>query len=185
MVDRIQKRRRVYNVPGHVHYLTYSCNDRLPLLSKDRTRDWVIETVRTARARHGFDLYAYVIMPEHVHLALRPRWPGDDVSRILYDLKRPVSVKAKRWLQQTGEAEWLRRLSARHGQRKVLHFWQPGGGYDKNVWQERAITEIIDYIHANPVRRGLVERPTDWPWSSARYWAGTGQVLLEMDPVPV
>jgi len=124
-------------------------------------------------------------MPEHVHLALRPHGSGSDVSRILYDLKRPVSVKVKRWLQQIGQAEWLRRLSARHGSRKVFHFWQPGGGFDKNVWQERAISEIIDYIHANPVRRGLVERPTDWLWSSARCWAGMDRVLLEIDPLLV
>jgi len=185
MAPRIRKRRRVYNEPGHAHYLTYSCKDRLPLLSKDRTRNWGIDAIRTARTRHAFHLYAYVLMPEHVHLALRPRRRDDDVSRILYDLKRPVAVKAKRWLQQTGGAEWLRRLSARHGPRKVFHFWQPGGGFDKNVWQDRAISEIIDYIHANPVRRSLVEKPTDWPWSSARYWAGIDGALLAMDPLPV
>jgi len=185
MAPRIRKRRRVYNEPGHAHCLTYSCKDRLPLLSKDRPRNWGIDAIRTARARHAFHLYAYVLMPEHVHLALRPRRPDDDVSRILYDLKRPVSVKAKGWLQQTGGAEWLRRLSARHGSRKVFHFWQPGGGFDKNVWQDRTISEIIDYIHANPVRRGLVDTPTDWPCSSARYWADMDGVLLKMDPLPV
>jgi putative transposase len=41
---------------------------------------------------------------------------------------------------------------------------------------------IIDYIHLNPVRRGLVERPEDWAWSSARWYAGLRPVPLEMDP---
>jgi len=184
MAARIRKRRRVFNEPGHAHYLTYSCKDRLPLLSKDSTRTWVIEAIGTARQRHEFDVYAYVIMPEHVHLAVRPRRTEHDLSRFLYDVKRPVSWKAKRRLQQTGDTEWLRRLSARHGNHKVFCFWLPGGGYDKNVCQQRVIREIIDYIHANPVRRGLADTSTEWLWSSARYWAGMDRVLLEMDPIP-
>jgi len=93
-------------------------------------------------------------MLEHVHLAVRARRPDYDVSTFLYDVKRPVSWKAKRRLQQTGNSEWLRRLSVRHGKRKVFRFWQPGGGYDKNVWQQRPLLEILDYIRANPIRRG-------------------------------
>ena len=56
MAARIRKRRRVFNEPGHAHYLTYSCKDRLPLLSKDNTRKWVIEAIGTARQRHEFDV---------------------------------------------------------------------------------------------------------------------------------
>ena len=40
---------------------------------------------------------------------------------------------------------------------------------------------MIDYIHGNPVRRGLVQRPEDWDWSSARRYAGLGPALIEMD----
>jgi hypothetical protein len=44
-----------------------------------------------------------------------------------------------------------------------------------------ALRAVIDYIHANPVRRGLVARPEDWEWSSARWYAGLRPVKLEMD----
>ena len=68
---------------------------------------------------------------------------------------------------------------------EVFRFWHPGGGYDENVWNERPIPEILDYIHMNPVRRGLVEQPTDWTWSSARFWSGNRDVPLLMDPIDV
>jgi putative transposase len=49
-------------------------------------------------------------------------------------------------------------------------FWQRGGGYDRNIRTVKEMHEKIAYIHANPVRRGLVERVADWPWSSWRAW---------------
>jgi len=62
-------------------------------------------------------------------------------------------------------------------------FWQRGGGYDRNVWEPDTLRKMIEYIHDNPVRRGLVTRATDWPWSSARFNAGTGDAVLAMDPL--
>lgn len=178
-----RKKKKTYDVPGHAHFLTYSCNQRLPLLSKDRSRGWVIETIESARAKFDFDLWAYVLMPEHVHLLIHPRQPEYEMKRILAALKRPVSARAKAYLLDTGNLVWLRRLTVREGDQEVFRFWQAGGGYDENLWQDRPIHEVIAYIHANPVRRGLVAVPTDWPWSSARYWAGDLSGSLRMDPL--
>ena len=78
-----RKRCRRYDDPGHAHALTFSCHRRLPLLSRDRTRKSLVESIDEARVREQFDLWAYVIMPEHVHALIRPREPGYEVSRIL------------------------------------------------------------------------------------------------------
>lgn len=51
------------------HWLTFSCYRRLPLLSKDQSRQWFVEAMKDARKSHGFHLWAWVIMPEHVHVA--------------------------------------------------------------------------------------------------------------------
>ena len=76
------------------------------------------------------------------------------------------------FLKKTDPA-WLERLTARQPGGKVeRHFWQPGGGYDRNIFSTKALMSVVNYIHANPVRRGLVEDPLDWEWSSARWWAG-------------
>ncbi|MBL7141239.1 MAG: transposase [Planctomycetes bacterium] len=184
MDEPIRKRRRVYDEPGHAHYLTFSCRHRLPLLGKDRTRRWFLEAVETARQRHAFDVYAYVIMPEHAHLLVRGRTGHDGLSRFLYDLKRPVAWKAKTWLRTGGRTAWLDRLTSTRGRRNVFHFWQPGGGFDRNMTDRADLPEVMAYIHANPVRRGLAESPTDWIWSSARFWEGLDGVLISMDSLP-
>ncbi len=178
-----RKRKVTYNEPGHAHFLTYSCYQLLPLLSQDRSREWVVEVLQRVRQKLDFALWAYVIMPEHVHLLIHPRQTIYRMEVILAALKRPVSAQAKAYLVATHNTAWLEKLSVQEGKESVFRFWQAGGGYDENVWNERPLEEIIAYIHANPVRRGLVEQPTDWIWSSARFWAGETSVPLPMDPL--
>ena len=100
---------------------------------------------------------------------------------VLATLKRPVSQRTKRHLEQTRQTAWLNRLTVRYPSRTVFRFWQPGGGFDHNIFKERTVAAVIEYIHANPVRRGLVKEPTDWEWSSARFWDGHCEVPMRMD----
>jgi putative transposase len=72
-------------------------------------------------------------------------------------------------------------VTVREGPRLRQRFWQRGGGYDRNITSTEALPAVIEYIHANPVRRGLVARAEDWEWSSARWYAGLRPVKLEMD----
>lgn len=53
-----------------------------------------------------------------------------------------------------------------------FRFWQEGPGFDRNLFSPEAITASMDYIHLNPVKRGLCEKATDWKWSSARFYLG-------------
>jgi len=68
--------------------------------------------------------------------------------------------------------EWLERITVKRGKRLRRRFWQPGGGFDHNALDPHVILRMIEYIHANPVRRGLVENPDDWKWSSAGWHEG-------------
>jgi putative transposase len=72
-------------------------------------------------------------------------------------------------------------LRVREGSRVRHRFWQAGGGYDRNVTEPETLRSMIEYIHNNPVRRGLVERADGWEWSSARWFAGLRPVKIEMD----
>ena len=77
---------------------------------------------------------------------------------------------------------FLQRLRDEQPNGTVHHrFWQRGGGYDRNLTSAEALRAVIDYLHANPVRRGLVASAEDWEWSSARWYAGLQPVKLEMD----
>lgn len=178
---RHKKTREAWNDPGHAHFLTYSCLQRLPLLNSDRTRRWVIDAMEQTRLELRVSLWAYVIMPEHVHVLLFPERKDYEMRRILASLKRSVSKRAREHLVATANTHWLGRLTVRYPGRRVFRFWQSGGGYDHNIFKERTVSAAIQYVHENPVRRGLVESPVEWPWSSARFWEGRTDVPIRMD----
>ncbi len=172
---------RSYNTPGEAHELTFSCFRRLPLLSKDRSRQWFIEALDQARQRRDFFLWAYVIMPEHVHVIVWPRQPVYEIRLIRTALKIPVQRKALAYLRRQAP-EFLEQLRDSQPNGEVHYrFWQRGGGYDRNILEVTTLHTMMDYIHNNPVRRGLVSQPTDWPWSSARFYAGSEDATLRMD----
>ena len=183
MKDVHRKTKKTYNIPGHAHCLTYSCLRRLPLLASDQSRQWVIEAIRSARERHQMAVWAYVIMPDHVHLLVMPRAEHYSIEKFMFALKRPVSWRIKQLLLATGDANLLAELTVGRARRAAFRFWQPGGGFDRNVCSLKGVECVAEYLHANPVRRGLISESTDWYWSSARWWAGDKSGPLDMDPV--
>lgn len=156
-----------YNIPGHVHAITFSCFRRQAFLNRDRSRTWLIEALDRARTKHQFRLWAYVIMPEHAHIILRPTPADYQISTILSSIKQSVARRALVYVQRHASG-FLTRMEDRQPNGQVHHrFWQRGGGYDRNILDPRTAQTQIAYIHHNPVRRDLVAKPEDWYWSSA------------------
>ena len=175
-----RKRVRHYNDPGHAHFLTFSCYKNLPLLTRERPLRWFIDAIIQAGEKYRFAVWAYVIMPEHAHLLVFPQDPDYDISTFLKSVKQSTSRKARIFLKDN-DAGWLGKLSVAQGKKSVFRFWLAGPGYDRNVRSEEELFEKINYIHNNPVRRGLVNSPLDWEWSSARWYEGERDVPLPID----
>ena len=96
--------RRSYDVPGHAHYLTFSCWRGQRFLAAERGCLWLLEAIGAARRVHPFDLWAWVIMPEHVHMLLPA--DGVSISGILKSVKQPVAKRAVEWVRRNSP-EWL------------------------------------------------------------------------------
>ena len=166
-----------YHEPGDCHELTFSCY-RLPLLTNDDWRALLARQIDTANERHAFRLIAFVFMPEHVHLLVYPTGESD-VSDFLKALKKPFSFRIKQSLKEQ-KNPLLHRLTIQERPGKMtFRFWQEGPGYDRNLNNEESVMAATDYIHANPIRRGLVEQARQWKRSSARWYESDGQ---EIDP---
>ena len=174
------KRRRRFDGDLAPRELTFSCYKRHPFLNRDRTRTWFVEALQESRKEWPVDLWAWVIMPEHVHLLFVPREACVSIGNFQGAIKEQVARQAIQWLEQNAP-EWIPRITVQEGSRMRRRFWQPGGGYDRNINSLETLLHMIEYIHLNPVRRGLVERAIDWKWSSARWYAGIGPRLIEMD----
>ena len=176
-----------FNNPGEAHALTFSCFQRRPFLSKDRSRQWLIDAIARARSLHRFHVWAYVLMPEHAHLLIWPAQPVYDISDILSSIKQSVAKRALLYIRKEAPG-FLAHMTDRQPNGKTSYrFWQRGGGYDRNVIEPMAVHDHIDYFHYNPVRRGLCAKPEDWYWSSAADHAGLhfGPLLLDRESLPL
>jgi putative transposase len=142
---------------------------------------WFVRALREVGTEWPIDLWAWVIMPEHVHLLVAPREAGVPVGEFQGAIKVKVARQAISWLEQHSPA-WLSRITVKEGQQTRRRFWQPGGGHDRNIDKLKTLLKVIEYIHLNPVRCGLVEKAIDWEWSSAGWFAWIRPVLIEMDP---
>lgn len=157
-----------YNVPGHAHFLTFSTYQRLPILTADSVLRTLAKHVRLACDELDTALWAYVFMPEHVHLLVRPRREDYSISDFLRKVKEPFAREALRALREMDPSLWRRLLVILPSGRQFGRFWQPGGGYDVNLRTKQKAREKACYCHRNPVIRGLVEAQEDWWWSSYR-----------------
>ena len=166
-----RKRVRHYHEPGDCHELTFSCYQRQPLLTNDLWRSMLSEAIDRATDRHRYYLAAFVYIPEHVHLLVYPAGASSGgIDELLKAIKRPYSYRIKQLLIRS-ESDLLGKLTIRQRPGvETFRYWQEGPGYDRNLNQTHSVLTAIDYLHQNPVRRGLVTSAEDWPWSSVRHF---------------
>jgi putative transposase len=163
-----------YQQCGCFHFLTFSCFRRQALLTREGAYSVFEHELEAARVRYGFVIAGYVLMPEHVHLLV-----GEPRQSLL-----PVALQVLK--QQTS-----RKLKVS----REVQFWQRRY-YDFNVYNEEKRVEKLRYMHRNPgspahelcalgwnpVKRGLVEKPEEWPWSSFRHYATGEAGTVEIEP---
>ena len=132
---------------GDDHFVTFSCYCREPYLATAASKDIFLDSLELNRRRYNFEVLGYVVMPEHIHLLIsEPLDYEVPLSKALQSLKLSVS----------------KRLSQRP-------FWHTRY-YDFNVFTHNKRVEKLKYMHRNPVTRGLVEKPDDWPWLTYRHY---------------
>jgi putative transposase len=168
---------RRYYGKGHLHFITFSCYRRLPLLKSVRARDTFVKELGKVRDEMGFHLLGYVVMPEHVHL-LMSEPPQGTPSTALQKLKLRVARKLRK-RRKPACAGQMRLPFAETGA-PLRAFWQ-ARFYDFNVYSKGKKKEKLNYMHANPVIRGLVKHPRDWRWSSWGFYQGGAAGLVAID----
>ena len=141
-----------------LHFITFSCFQRLPFLEAPATKETFELILEQTRSRHQARVYAYVLMPEHIHLLINEP-PLILLAQFLKALKQITSRKLR-------------------GDRP--QFWQDRY-FDANIYGEAARSEVIRYIHRNPVKRGLVASPEQYRWSSLNHYATGIRGVIEIE----
>jgi putative transposase len=142
-------------------------------LGTEPARRLLLEILGKVREKYDFALLGYVVMPEHVHLLIGEPTVGNP-STVMQVLKQRVS----RAMHRVSRAS-LGREEVSNRRREP--FWQRRF-YDFNVWSVKKKNEKMNYMHFNPVKRGLVEHPKEWVWSSYGFYSREGTSLCAPNP---
>ena len=130
-----------YQTSGHDHAINFCCYGHRAYLDTPEARDLFERSLEQTRCKYNFDIFGYVVMPDHVHLLVsEPR--THPLSKAVQSLKLSVSKQLPR-----------------------RPFWQDRY-YDFNVITLPKFLEKLKYMHRNPVRSELVKVPEEWPHSS-------------------
>jgi putative transposase len=167
-----------YQQTRQLHFVTFCCYHREPLLSDPQARDMFVQILETVRLWYDFWLVGYVVMPEHVHLLLSEP-ESKNLALVLQMLKQMVSRKLYPTSKCSREKGGPPYREAKGGGDQQP-FWQ-ARYYDFNVWSEQKRIEKLRYIHRNPVKAGLVDRPEDWRWSSFHHYQTGEEGVVEIE----
>jgi putative transposase len=168
-----------YYGQGQLHFVTFSCYRRLPLLGTVWARNLFVKELGRVRQEYGFLLVGYVVMPNHVHVLMSEPKKGTP-STVLQMLKQRVSRRMRKESHTMPKAQ-LPLLFPKFIA-ELPRFWQPRF-YDFNVYSHEKKKEKLEYMHANPVNRSLVKHPKDWPWSSFSFYTKDEAGLVEINAV--
>ena len=165
------KRYKVYPEDTSFYFSTSTIVSWIPVFQKDCYFEIIINSLKYCQAHKGLYIHGYVIMPTHLHLMTSNE---EDVllKYIMRDFKHFTSNQIIECLEKENHTHYIELFKKAAGVRS--------GNQKYKVWKseyhpvaltsEKLFREKLSYIHDNPARKGFVERPEQWKYSSARNW---------------
>lgn len=178
----MSRKYKFHNQEG-LYFVSFAVVYWIDVFTREEYFAILTESLRYCRQNKGMEIYAWCIMPSHVHFIFRAK--DNNPSVLLKELKTYTSKKLQKAIEehnQESRKEWILWLMERAGQKnsnvKHRQFWQQ---HNKPIelWSAAVIDQKIDYIHNNPVEAGFVSEPEQWKYSSAIDFSG-GKGLLDI-----
>jgi putative transposase len=158
------------------HHLTCVVNQLLPVFSQPQIVRIVMNCWLHQRLHGGMRLYGYVIMEEHLHFLAQ----AERLDLCLAGFMEQTATQIQEYLVEQQLQRFLLRLTGEQdGAEQRFKFWQTPPEIEQMA-DDAMIVKTLEYIHINPVKRGYVDYPGQWRYSSARNYAGENG-LVEID----
>jgi len=171
-----------YDESGTVRFITITCHNKLRLFQQPHLCELFCHHLMKFRVDNRVKLFAYVLMPNHIHMVLSP--PADlKLGIAIGQLKgRFAHEVLKQWRDQN--LPILTLLKVNRGRKQDFAFWMPRC-FDYNCRTNRQVLTKIQYCHNNPIRAGLVTNLSDWLWSSYHWYQGDKDGIIKIDDLPI
>ena len=177
-----------------LHYVTFQIVRWIDIFSRKVYRDIVIDSFRYCQHNKGLEIYAFVVMSNHIHAFIRSN--TGKLSDTIRDFKSYTSkqILLAIEMEQESRRDWMLNLfefSAKQHKRNEKYQVWTHENHAEYIYSNKFIMQKINYIHENPVRAGIVEKPEDYLYSSARAFADLpcmldiGNILLSIEKIPL
>lgn len=172
----MSRKYKFYN-PHGIYLISFATINWIDVFTRRKYKDIMVESINYCIAEKGLRVYAWVLMSNHVHMLVGT----DDVplADIIRDLKKFTSKAILRAIEnnpQESRKDWMLWMFERAGRKNSnnnkFQFWQQHNQPEELSSLPFGIERTIDYIHQNPVKAGFVDRPEDYPYSSAVDFSG-------------
>ena len=176
--------RPVFN-PAHLYFVTTTAVGRQSLFKRPVIKRLIVDTIDCMRLRGRFRMYAFVVMPNHIHLIIHCQ-EEDPLADCIPDLKKQIADRVVRQYRAEGAKGVLHALEtadtrrSKHGHK----VWEDG--YDaRDVFSPEFMEQKMTYLHHNPCQPhwDLAERPEDYVWSSARFYLLGEPAIIPVDNI--
>ena len=160
--------------PDQAHFVTLTVLHWIPVFTRPDTVDIILNSLRYLMAE-GLQVYAYVILENHLHMVVESPQLDKDLAR----LKSFTAKEIIRYLDENKVKTILEQLAfykKAHKSDRAYQLWQEGV-HPELIQDESMMRQKVDYIHHNPVERGYVDRAEYWRYSSARNYLGQSGLL--------
>ncbi len=156
------------------YYLTFTVVSWVDIFSRKIYRDIIIDSLKYCQKEKGLNIFAYVIMTNHIHLLVNSE--KDNISDFIRDFKKFTCKKIIDTIENELESrkKWMLNLFAyeviKNKSNKNYQLWIHDS-HPIEIYSNEFIKQKVEYIHNNPVRAGIVESPEHYLYSSARNYA--------------
>lgn len=166
--------------PNGLYFLTFQIVGWVDLFTRQVYKDIAIESLKYCQENKGLNLFAFIIMSNHMHLLAQSS--TSDLSGFIRDFKNFTSSKFIEIIDNENiesRRDWLKVVFKYHGKFKNKQEYQiwTHENHPEEIYSQKSIEQKIDYIHNNPVRAGIVTKPEDYIYSSARNYTNLGGIL--------
>ncbi len=167
-----------------LHYVTFQVVEWVDIFSRKIYRDIATDSLKYCQQNKSLEINAFVVMSNHIHLLIR-----SGIGKLSDTIKEFKSYTAKQILTEIelgneSRKEWMLNIfefaAKKHKRNEKYQFWTHEN-HAELIYSDNFILQKVNYIHDNPVRAGIVEKPQDYLYSSARAFAAMDCIIDVVD----
>jgi REP element-mobilizing transposase RayT len=170
-----------------LHFVTLQVVEWVDIFTRKKYRDIITDNLAYCQKNKGLEIYGWVIMSNHIHLLLKS--DKEELSSVLRDFKSFTSKRILEQIQENTESrkEWMLKIfkeaAFKHKRNSEYQFWTHEN-HSEHIFSIKFMEQKLEYIHNNPVKSGIVEKPEEYKYSSAIDYAG-GKGILDIEKIMI